>query len=307
MAVYLEIRKGRLTGKWIAEVTRHGERRRKRFDQKLEAERWADFTKLTGGSQEEAAYTFGEIAKEGEETDRIKFTHNGVEAEALADDKCVTAGTKQPLHLTVYPERRKGRLTDIWIAEKMVYGKRVRARCDTREEAERWLGFINDLPAHEPQRETKNMDARPVTRKPSHNEERKRRMVSPRRMFSETELDAGKNLLTALQAFQKVRHTMPLQYVVAFLLVATDEDKGVVDYAKRAGVSVSVMSRHLLDIGERNRHMEEGFGLVTYRANPLELRKHEYFLTDKGRALLHKLTRQITGAQAHCTTKSSDT
>jgi hypothetical protein len=38
----------------------------------------------------------------------------------------------------------------------------------------------------------------------------------------------------------------------------------VVDYAKRAGVSVSVMSRHLLDIGERNRHMEEGFRLVTF-------------------------------------------
>jgi DNA-binding MarR family transcriptional regulator len=53
------------------------------------------------------------------------------------------------------------------------------------------------------------------------------------------------------------------------------------------------MSRHLLDIGERNRKMEAGFGLVTYRANPLELRKHEYMLTDKGRALLHQITRQM--------------
>jgi hypothetical protein len=37
-----------------------------------------------------------------------------------------------------------------------------------------------------------------------------------------------------------------------------------------------------LDIGERNRHMEEGFGLVAARNNPMNLRKKEYFLTDKG-------------------------
>jgi DNA-binding MarR family transcriptional regulator len=85
---------------------------------------------------------------------------------------------------------------------------------------------------------------------------------------------------------------MPLQYVTAFLLVCHEEGMGVGDYAERAGVSVSVMSRHLLDIGDRNRHMEEGFGLVTYRANPMELRKHEYMLTDKGRALAHKILRQ---------------
>lgn len=48
MAVYPERRKGRLSGCWIAEVTQAGERRRKRFPTKHEAERWADFTKLTG-------------------------------------------------------------------------------------------------------------------------------------------------------------------------------------------------------------------------------------------------------------------
>jgi len=100
-------------------------------------------------------------------------------------------------------------------------------------------------------------------------------------------------LLGALDAFRAIRSTMPLQYVVAFLLVAEEEGLGVGDYAKRAGVSVSVMSRHLLDIGERNRNMTAGFGLVTYRANPLELRKHEYMLTDKGRALLHQIHRQM--------------
>ncbi len=107
------------------------------------------------------------------------------------------------------------------------------------------------------------------------------------------EAQCMKQFLEAIQLFTQDRNTMPRQYVVAFLLVATDEGKGVVDYAKRAGVSMSVMSRHLLDIGERNRRMEKGFGLVTYRANPMELRKHEYALTPKGHALARKIVETL--------------
>lgn len=111
------------------------------------------------------------------------------------------------------------------------------------------------------------------------------------RKLSDEERSAVRGMLGALEPFRALRLTMPLQYVMAFLLVAEEEGLGVGDYAKRAGVSVSVMSRHLLDIGERNRDMEPGFGLVMYRNNPMELRKHEYFLTDKGRAVLHKIQR----------------
>ena len=52
---------------------------------------------------------------------------------------------------------------------------------------------------------------------------------------------------------------------------------------------MSTMSSNLLDIGDRNRHMEEGFGLVTARNNPMNLREKVYFLTDKGRALAFQL------------------
>lgn len=116
-------------------------------------------------------------------------------------------------------------------------------------------------------------------------------MVGSRKL-GEGDKRAVKSLLGALEPFKELRGTMPLQYVTAFLLVAQEEGLGVGNYAERAGVSVSVMSRHLLDIGERNRSMEEGFGLVTYRPNPMELRKHEYMLTDKGRALIHRIVRQ---------------
>lgn len=108
-----------------------------------------------------------------------------------------------------------------------------------------------------------------------------------------SDAQAIKNFLAAIEAFRAIRPTMPLQYVVAFLLVAMDEGLGVSEYAERAGVSMSVMSRHLLDIGERNRHMEEGFGLVTARQNPMELRKNEVFLTSKGKAVLRQIIRQL--------------
>jgi integrase len=68
MAVYPERRAGKLTGKWIAEVTDHGERRRKRHETQAEAERWCGFIKLTGAPPPEqtvvAEHTFGTVAAE---------------------------------------------------------------------------------------------------------------------------------------------------------------------------------------------------------------------------------------------------
>jgi DNA-binding MarR family transcriptional regulator len=84
---------------------------------------------------------------------------------------------------------------------------------------------------------------------------------------------------------------MPLQYLTSFLLVAMEEGLSVSEYAKRAGVSNSVMSRHLLDIGDRSRHGEEGFGLVTFRPRIENLREHEYTLTQKGRMLWREIVR----------------
>ncbi len=100
-----------------------------------------------------------------------------------------------------------------------------------------------------------------------------------------------KALLTALEPFREIRGDMPLQYVTSFLLVAEEEGLGVTEYAARAGVSQSVMSRHLLDIGDRDRHMNEGFGLVYKRQDPLELRRFRVFLTDKGRVIALRIIR----------------
>ena len=104
-------------------------------------------------------------------------------------------------------------------------------------------------------------------------------------------------LVAALDAFFGIRSTMPMQLAKSFLIAALHEGEGVTELAKRAGVSQSVMSRHLLDIGNRNRHMEEGFGWVASKPDMMELRKHQVTLTPKGVALAHKIIRALQSAR----------
>lgn len=111
--------------------------------------------------------------------------------------------------------------------------------------------------------------------------------------LSEVEKKHVSALLQALEAFLQMRHDMPLRYATAFLSVAEEEGLPVSEYAKRSNVSPSVMSRHILDIGDRDRYMDEGMGLVTKRQDPMELRTHRVFLTDKGRALARTIFRAL--------------
>jgi DNA-binding MarR family transcriptional regulator len=100
----------------------------------------------------------------------------------------------------------------------------------------------------------------------------------------------------ALEPFEHIRHDMPMQYVRTFMLVCMEPGLSVNEYADRAGVSQTVMSRHLLDIGERNRHMAPGFGLVIKRQDPMNLRRWEVLLTEKGRQVAHKMMRALRTA-----------
>jgi hypothetical protein len=82
-------------------------------------------------------------------------------------------------------------------------------------------------------------------------------MIEPHRKqtLDEEEQKSLRSMLRALQPFRELRQDMPLQYVASFLWVAVNEGLGVTDYAQRAGVAQSVMTRHLLDLGERDRRM----------------------------------------------------
>jgi DNA-binding MarR family transcriptional regulator len=104
-----------------------------------------------------------------------------------------------------------------------------------------------------------------------------------------------KNTLKALTPFIDLRDTMPLQYVRAFMLVAIEEGSNVTEYAKRAGVSPSLMTRHLSDLGETNRHHKPGFGLVEQYYNVMDKRERLMRLTPMGRGIAQKICAALTG------------
>ena len=100
-------------------------------------------------------------------------------------------------------------------------------------------------------------------------------------------------MLDVLDMFVAIRGDMPVQYMRAYLMVALREGQGVTWYAEQAGVSKSVMSRHLHDIGDEHRTGKEGYGLVIHRQHPTTLRAVEVWLTPKGRALWHRIERRL--------------
>jgi DNA-binding MarR family transcriptional regulator len=204
--------------------------------------------------------------------DRIK---RGIEATCFDDAKRADAYSQQPSWMTVLPEKRNGRLTKRWIAEAHLFGKRVRSLFDTLEEGQQWRDAINNISAHEIKLEVKDMDT----------------LLSTTPPVSDDGKRVMRNLQAALEHFRSVRPPMLLEHVWTFLMVAVDEGRSVGEYAERANVSMSVMSRCLLDLGARNSFKEEGCGLIESKPIPTELRKKEVHLTTQGRALAEGLIR----------------
>jgi DNA-binding MarR family transcriptional regulator len=101
-------------------------------------------------------------------------------------------------------------------------------------------------------------------------------------------------LLRCLQAFQQHDRAMPTSMANTFLLVALNEGKSMREYRNIARVPESTMSRHLLDLGDRNRQMGPGLGLIERRRVPTNLRANKYTLTPKGRTLLSKLVHAVS-------------
>jgi hypothetical protein len=104
------------------------------------------------------------------------------------------------------------------------------------------------------------------------------------------QLGVIKQTLTLLEPFFSIRETMPARCIQAFLLVAEKEGLSVGEYAKRAGMSPTTMSRNLLDISERDRNYAQGPALVEGKENVLNRREKLYSLTPKGRVLLASIT-----------------
>jgi DNA-binding MarR family transcriptional regulator len=113
-------------------------------------------------------------------------------------------------------------------------------------------------------------------------------------MTKDNQLAQVRGLLNACDAFLALNGRIPLRCVQAFLAVALRPGQSVGDYARACRLSTSTMSRNLLDIGERNRTGEEGYGLVRGRENPNNRRECEYYLTERGTTFLTKVLTLLT-------------
>ena len=89
-------------------------------------------------------------------------------------------------------------------------------------------------------------------------------MVDDREVTDDQRMQAGilARLLGALISGMKTRghKSPPVSLIEAFLLVCLEEGLSVEDYAARGKIPYVTMSRHLLDLGDRNRKRGAGDG-----------------------------------------------
>jgi len=128
----------------------------------------------------------------------------------------------------------------------------------------------------EPKRNTLHREKKRVTKK-----------------YSAKERDVLIGVLQVMELFRAKRHTMPVTQVCAYLRVAINPGKSVIEYTRDAAVSQSVMSRQLLDIGSATRNYESGLRLLDSRPRATNLRTHEVHLTEEGFALGLKIARRF--------------
>lgn len=122
------------------------------------------------------------------------------------------------------------------------------------------------------------------------------RMSDFKPSLTEDDKAVARALYLALKPFVQERSTMPTQLILAFLQVCMEEGLGTTDYARKADVAPTVMTRYLLDLAERNRVGEEGFGWITQERDVNDLRRHHARLTPKGLALLNQVKHAIRTA-----------
>ena len=100
-------------------------------------------------------------------------------------------------------------------------------------------------------------------------------------------------LRTSFQTFDALGERMTVSHAVTFLTVAMSEGRSLRDYCELLSAPQSTISRHLLDLGIRNRKREPGLGLIAQEEDPHDARRNIYTLTKQGRSLVQSITTTI--------------
>lgn len=118
--------------------------------------------------------------------------------------------------------------------------------------------------------------------------------TAPEQMtFTGPNAEALRTAYDVLEVFRSTRETMSVQLAQSLLLVALNEGASLRDLQTKTQWSMSTMSRHLLDLGQRDRRMEPGLDLVVMRQNPMNMRTNEYRLSKKGKEVLARIIQSL--------------
>jgi DNA-binding MarR family transcriptional regulator len=115
--------------------------------------------------------------------------------------------------------------------------------------------------------------------------------VGYKSLLTDETRNAAKALRLALEPFVALNPNIPASYIISFLTVAEKEGRPVGEYATELGMFKAVMTRHLLDLGERDRHGGEGLNIIEQKRDRQDLRINRTFISEKGAALLSKVRR----------------
>jgi len=115
--------------------------------------------------------------------------------------------------------------------------------------------------------------------------------VGYKSLLSDDTRQAAKALRLALEPFVALNPTIPASYIISFLTVAEKEGRPVGEYANEVCIYKAVMTRHLLDLGERDRDGGEGMNIIEQRRDKQDLRVNRTFINEKGAALLSTVRR----------------
>lgn len=109
---------------------------------------------------------------------------------------------------------------------------------------------------------------------------------------SEERMDI-RRVLESLNEIRMISAQMSISQVMSFLTVALNEGKSLKELAELMDCKMNTMSRQLIDLGPRNRRMEEGYQLIQSRQDPFEYRKNQYTLTPRGRHLIKAILKHM--------------
>ncbi len=108
--------------------------------------------------------------------------------------------------------------------------------------------------------------------------------------MTDKEMAAARKVDRLLSQFRSsIDPNIPAQMLQTFMAVAMNEGKSLTEIAEMVSANMSTASRHLLELGERNRRLEAGYNLVARTPDPMNLRQNSYTLTPKGKLLFSSI------------------